>query len=176
MRTRRFYRKLRELRDLIAHQVSDRDLDDAAFDEQFARMYSELQEWCGSCDDPLTGGIGSLLRQDISRDDVPTRVRRMWVMTVWNVVESKLDVDINPRVSSESGVAGSANRILDTWAALLPARIASEDLGDYVENIQARASKGQRFRVYLRVVAAIFWTGINAIGYARKVLGKSKAR
>jgi hypothetical protein len=60
--------------------------------------------------------------------------------------------------------------LLDYWAALLPARIANEDLGDYLEDITNRAAAGQTWAVYLRIFAAVFWTGVNATGYALKRL------
>jgi hypothetical protein len=56
--------------------------------------------------------------------------------------------------------------VLDVWAAVLPARIANEDLADYIEDISRRVVAGQRKLVWLRVAAAIFWTGINAVGFA----------
>ena len=62
--------------------------------------------------------------------------------------------------------------ILDTWAAILPVRIANEDLADYLEDICRRCDAGQSGRVYIRTLATVFWTGINAVGYAMKALGK----
>jgi len=49
-------------------------------------------------------------------------------------------------------------------------------VGDYLEDIHRRCAAGQRWRVYLRVVAAIFWTGLNAVGYAMKLVGRRRAR
>ena len=51
---------------------------------------------------------------------------------------------------------------------MLPSRIANEDLADYVEDINRRIGKGQRKLVYVRVIATIFWTGVNAVGYLLK--------
>jgi hypothetical protein len=65
--------------------------------------------------------------------------------------------------------------ILDCWAAVLPARIVKEDLGDYIEDIKHRCADGQRIRVWLRALAATFWTGVNSIGYAMTALGKRQA-
>jgi hypothetical protein len=65
--------------------------------------------------------------------------------------------------------------LLDCWSALLPTRIAQEDLGDFIEVIMRRIDAGQRWRVYLNVASAIFWTGLNAIGYAMKAVGKKSA-
>jgi hypothetical protein len=41
----------------------------------------------------------------------------------------------------------------------------TEDLGDYVEDINRRAAEGQRWQIYIRTLAAMFWTGVNALGY-----------
>jgi hypothetical protein len=65
--------------------------------------------------------------------------------------------------------------VVDFWGALLPARVVKEDLGDYIEDIHRRINDGQRFRVWLRVAAAVFWTALNAFGYAMKLLGKKEA-
>lgn len=65
--------------------------------------------------------------------------------------------------------------VVDAWSVLLPARIATEDLGDYIEDIHRRISDGQRLRPWLRAGAAVFWTAINAIGYALKQLGRTRA-
>jgi hypothetical protein len=70
----------------------------------------------------------------------------------------------------------SARTVLDCWAALLPSRVLNEELGDYLEDIARRTTDGQgRFRIGLRVVSAMFWTGLNAVGYALKLLGKHKS-
>jgi hypothetical protein len=51
-------------------------------------------------------------------------------------------------------------RILDAWSAVLPARVNNEELGDYIEDINRRVAQGQRRLVYIRLAAAIFWTGV----------------
>jgi hypothetical protein len=68
-----------------------------------------------------------------------------------------------------------AANVLDGWAILLPARVFKEDLGGYLEDINRRADEGQRFRLYLRVLAAMFWTGVNSFGYFLKEVGKTKS-
>jgi hypothetical protein len=66
-------------------------------------------------------------------------------------------------------------RILDAWSAILPARVNKEELGDYIEDINRRAMMGQRRLVYLRLAAAVFWTGIHAVSDLLQSLGKRKA-
>jgi len=73
----------------------------------------------------------------------------------------------------EKGGKRSALCLLDAWAAILPIRIAKEDLGDYREDIERRADAGQRWLLWLRVITALVWTGINAVGFVSKnLLGK----
>ena len=67
-----------------------------------------------------------------------------------------------------------AARVLDGWSIVLPSRIVKEELGDYLEDINRRAAAGQRFPVYLRLFAAMFWTGVNAVGYLLKQIGSRK--
>jgi hypothetical protein len=65
--------------------------------------------------------------------------------------------------------------LLDTWALLLPFRVANEDLGDYIEVLHhLKAQNAPAWKVYLRTFTAIFWTGINAIGYLLKTLSRLK--
>jgi hypothetical protein len=68
-----------------------------------------------------------------------------------------------------------ANGIIDGWGAMLPTRIYNEELGDYTEDMMRRAAEGQRALVWLRVVTAILYTGVNAIGYVLKAIGKRTA-
>ncbi len=68
-----------------------------------------------------------------------------------------------------------ANSLMDVWSVFLPIHISNEEIGDYLEDIRTRIDSGQRFKVVIRLIAAIFWTGINAVGYAMKALGKKQA-
>lgn len=66
--------------------------------------------------------------------------------------------------------------ILDGWATILPKRVVNEELGDYLEDISKRIAAGQTWKPRLRLLSAIFWTGINAIGYTVKdLLGRRQA-
>jgi hypothetical protein len=65
--------------------------------------------------------------------------------------------------------------ILDAWSAVLPARVNKEELGDYMEDINRRALMGQRRLVYVRLAAAVFWTGLHALSDLLQSLGKRKA-
>ena len=70
--------------------------------------------------------------------------------------------------------ASQASAILEGWAAVLPARIVNEELGDYLEDIHRRVKAGQRSWVVVRVMTAIFWTGVNAWGYLINQLRRRK--
>jgi len=76
---------------------------------------------------------------------------------------------ISPSECAEQ-VRSRAQAILDTWSLFLPARIAREDLADYIEALDQRLRVGQCWQVYIGVVAAMFWTGVNAAGYFLKMV------
>ena len=94
-------------------------------------------------------------------------------MGLW--IGMRLDQPAQPRKSVDAGnIEGGnsaarnsdhATRVLDIWSTVLPARIVNEDIGH-------RVALGQRLTVWLRVIAAVWWTAINSIGYLRKQLGK----
>jgi len=71
------------------------------------------------------------------------------------------------------GERTAALRLLNAWGALLPIRIAKEDLGDYIEDIHRRAENGEWILLWLRVLTALIWTSINVLGFVkRNQLGK----
>jgi hypothetical protein len=72
------------------------------------------------------------------------------------------------------GTEHRAKQVLDAWATILPARIASEDLADYLEDIHRRAAAGQHGKVVMRTIAAMFWTLVNAVGYTLERLNHKK--
>jgi hypothetical protein len=98
--------------------------------------------------------------------------RRPWRADRWQMlrVVRSIKAHRTPEVQRQQTVTA----LLDAWSSVLPSRISSEVLGDYIEDINRRIAAGQRKLVWLRVAAAIFWTGINAIGYALKQLRKGK--
>jgi hypothetical protein len=66
-----------------------------------------------------------------------------------------------------------AEAILDVWALVLPPRVSKEMVGDFLEDIHRRAGAGQpSWRIYLRMIAAIYYTAVNAIGHVRKEFGR----
>lgn len=80
---------------------------------------------------------------------------------------------VEVREPEQSG-KGWTLSLLDAWGAILPIRIAKEDLGDYMEDIRRRADEGQpAWLLSLRVITALVWTGINTVGFVSKnLLGK----
>ncbi len=62
--------------------------------------------------------------------------------------------------------------MIDRWSVLLPERIANEEVGAGLEDINRRIDAGGRWR--LRLVQVVFWTGLRALGYAMKMLGRRK--
>ncbi len=70
-----------------------------------------------------------------------------------------------------------ATRWLDVWGLCLPHRVATEDLGGYIEEINELAENGESaWKFYLRMLAAIFWTGCNALRDLPHELWTSKPR
>ncbi|MBI4450270.1 hypothetical protein HY634_04375 [Candidatus Uhrbacteria bacterium] len=61
--------------------------------------------------------------------------------------------------------------VLEAWTAVLPPRILNEDFGDWVEDLNRRLARGQKWLVWLRVCACVFWTVVNSIGY---IAGKAR--
>src|SRR5262249_28065867 len=73
-------------------------------------------------------------------------------------------------------LSGFSSSVLYVWAAVLPSRIADEDLGDFLEKIRRMQQRGDpRWLIYLQTFSAMFWTGVNAVGYFLKEIGKKKS-
>jgi hypothetical protein len=56
--------------------------------------------------------------------------------------------------------------LLDTWCKWLPSRIANEEVGDYHERIKLLCRENRRWSVYRCFLSAVFWSGLNGLGYA----------
>ena len=55
---------------------------------------------------------------------------------------------------------------LDSLVPIVPKRIATEDLSDFIEDICHRASRGEHpLRTSVRILVAAFWTVVNSIQY-----------
>lgn len=55
-------------------------------------------------------------------------------------------------------------RVLDIASAFLPTRLANEEFGDCLEDLHARAERGQHaFLIYAKVASTIVWTVLHAI-------------
>jgi hypothetical protein len=57
--------------------------------------------------------------------------------------------------------------VLDAWSVVLPHRLRTEDLGEYIEQVNGDFKAGRPWRAWTRIVAAVCWTSVNAIGYLR---------
>jgi hypothetical protein len=107
----------------------------------------------------------------------------------WVIVGARLDSSMKDRVAGLHFVGGlelidgswnegprqSIRQVLDLWAVFLPTRIASEDLGGYIEDINQRLAKGQRWLPIFRTAMAVFWTGANTVGYFYRAVGRQKS-
>ena len=114
--------------------------------------------------------VKSVVERAVDAEMVTRTLADGHVLTHLRLTQKKVEEELRRAVG-----AGSVANVLDSWATFLPARIVNEELGDYLEDITRRAADGQRFRVYLRMVMAMFWTGVNALGYYRKQVGNTKS-
>lgn len=52
-------------------------------------------------------------------------------------------------------------RLLECWAAVLPSRIAEEDLGGFIELLHRRGARGRQ--AWALVASGVFWTACNTL-------------
>lgn len=66
---------------------------------------------------------------------------------------------------------------LDLLSAMVPARIANEEIGDALEIIhRMAAAKCPKWRIYLRVATTFFWVSVHTLSHsAERVAGGLKA-
>jgi hypothetical protein len=75
-------------------------------------------------------------------------------------------------VKAEPGAPAShraARTVFGVVEVLLPKRLASEELGDALEYIAAHP---RGWRVWVKIVSTIFWTGVNAVREWRSAFGR----
>lgn len=91
--------------------------------------------------------------------------QRMGEMTGGFLNRIKRMLEIDRREKQKKGTHPKrARRWLDVWSLLLPQRVNNEDLGGYIEEINKLALKGApAWKIYLRMVTAIFWTLCEAL-------------
>jgi hypothetical protein len=69
-----------------------------------------------------------------------------------------------------------ASSTVDFVAGILPKRIADEELGDLLEIVRSRASKGDRALAYARLVYGVILALVHSLVYLSKSLIQEKAR
>jgi len=184
-------REIRHLRNRIVRRTSQTR---AGLNAK--RMFDLLQDYAEellpSSESETANTIRAMLSEISACNEVGAiRARTFIVIALWERLqaiglrsgavvptskEDRRDVVVDPKVDlSVDVVRRCAGRILDTWSLFLPVRLVNEEIGDYLEDINRRLVHGKTWCIYLRVASAIFWTGLNAIGYARTVLGKKRA-
>lgn len=121
----------------------------------------------------LRGGALYAELEQATNNILETRADYLYTLW-WQHLERREDAR---RVSAPRSAQASL-RVLNLWSAILPYRVATEDLGDYIEEIKKRFQSGQSpLIIYVRTAAAIFWTAVNALGVImRAILGKGGGR
>ncbi len=93
------------------------------------------------------------LREPLTRDQLVLDGEAMSASV--EVLADRIPLAFAEHLATARPVGGWILRILDAWSTFLPARIASEDLGDYVEDINNRIARGQRPRPVSYTNAAV---------------------
>lgn len=154
--------------DAIDYEYEAYELEQAAVDDEEAE--DSYEQWVRS-QSPENNALLSEVAKEVELPALRVERRR-----VFHTAVRRLLIEESLRIRRHRWTQQRALSTLDTWALLLPERIATEILGDYVEDINRRTAAGQgRFKIYVRMLAAMFWTGVNAVGYFLKEVGKQKA-
>ena len=76
--------------------------------------------------------------------------------------------------AADTRMLGAA-RVLDIASAFLPTRLANEEFGDCLEDLHARAERGQHaFLLYAKVASTIVWTVLHAIHHGWRQVEQRK--
>ena len=137
--------------------------------------------------DPETRGLIRLESQKAARKRVAEKARPAELPTLTRVAEptmarehlpeQKTNVSAAPKVQKEKKLArpgflrpagprtlGQATYFLDLLSALVPQRIAHEEIGDAIEVINKMITAGRpKWFVYLKVGTTFFWVGIHTL-------------
>lgn len=122
--------------------------------------------------DPVTGQEGTVV--DVAHKEIIEPASDdldFMAEQAWNNAEAERFYE---QELKRENAQRSTTKALDLWAAFLPIRISNEVLGDYLEDINRRAACRQHWALYLRALSAMFWTGVNAVGYFLKEVGSRK--
>lgn len=111
------------------------------------------------------------------------RLVTRFVLDQWTVLlawplelgTTSLAIAIAGRLVWFPAVDRSPLRLIEIWATLLPMRVVSEDLGDYVDEVNRLRREGRYKSSWACALSALIWTSINAVGYTLRQLGRAKA-
>jgi hypothetical protein len=83
--------------------------------------------------------------------------------------------EIAKQIRQRSVARRRAAKTLDVCAAFIPIRVANEEFGDLLEDLNRRIADGQKNLAYFRLVTGVLWTAVNVMGYfIQKALGQRK--
>jgi hypothetical protein len=119
---------------------------------------------------PLNGLTGRAFQ--LGRDGrLLLRTPQPEVSELWITIDVDwLDTDLASRAERAAYrarriVFRAPQRALSIWCGLLPARIVTEDLGDFIEQICRAYDAGDYFRAYIVAGQAMYWTAVNSIRF-----------
>lgn len=147
-----------EPRQSTVGEIASRDSDEPDVDVYFRTKPITVPDNADAVDRARVRRINWF--QAVMHDGLARRLRRK------RYIEIHLDV---PLITGEAVTRPSrrafekAERTLDSWAAILPIRIANEEIGDCIEDLRRREARGQTRLLYLRVASAMVFTGLHAI-------------
>jgi hypothetical protein len=94
--------------------------------------------------------------------------RRRWLRKyLVHAMSRHLDADVK--------ATNRATSCLETVSLVLPSRVVNEEIGDWCERIDSLSAEGRAWKIYATLVAALFWTFTNTVGYFVKAIGKRQA-
>lgn len=83
---------------------------------------------------------------------------------------------INPTEVSPASVADRAANIFNVVSAVVPQKLANEELGDALEDVRRRVRENRpRSEIELKIWSSVFWVGVHTLGdLARQVVAIAK--
>jgi hypothetical protein len=81
-----------------------------------------------------------------------------------------LDTDLASRMTraayrARRAVVRTPHEALSAWSRLLPERVLSEDLADFLERVQAAHNESRHCSAFVISVQGIFWTAVNSVRF-----------
>jgi hypothetical protein len=85
------------------------------------------------------------------------------------------DLQNEMRIRKQIRIRPKTEGILNTVSAFVPKRVAGEELGDLMEDVNRRLARGERKLVYVSLVVATICAIASTVGYLVRAVGIRKA-